>query len=160
MMNEPVHTIMTTEIISVAPSESLSSVRNTFMNNALHHLPVVDNGKLVGIMTTYDLWKNKIAPEDYATTSVKEIMNTKIAKISPSDKIGTAAEVFLSNKFHALPVVDESQKLLGLVTSFDVLLYQFKREYPKPILFKDLYEKQDGRQRATSNNTEYRYAMR
>ena len=141
---------MTTDIISVAPSESLSSVRNTFMNNALHHLPVVDNGNLIGIMTTYDLWKNKIAPEDYATTTVKEIMNTKIAKIGPTDKIGTAAEVFLANKFHALPVVDESQKLLGLITSFDVLLYQFKREYPKPILFKDLYEKQDGRQRATS----------
>ena len=150
MMNEPVYTIMTTDIISVAPGESLSSVRNTFMNNALHHLPVVDNGKLIGIMTTYDLWKNKIAPEDYATTTVKEIMNTKIAKIGPTDKIGTAAEVFLANKFHALPVVDESPKLLGLITSFDVLLYQFKREYPKPILFKDLYEKQDGRQRATS----------
>lgn len=150
MLNEPVHTIMTTNVITTQPDELLSAVRNTFMNNALHHLPVVENGKLIGIMTTYDLWKNKIAPEHYATTTVREIMNTKIAKISPGDKIGTAAEVFLANKFHALPVVDHTQKLLGLITSFDVLLYQFKREYPKPILFKDLYEKQAGRQRATS----------
>ena len=120
------------------------------MNNALHHLPVIENEKIVGIMTTYDLWKNEIAPENYSSIRVKQIMNTNIAKISANDKIGTAAEIFLSNKFHALPVVDESQKLLGLVTTFDVLLYEFKREYPKPILFKELYEKQGRRQRSTS----------
>jgi len=150
MLNEPVYTIMTIDVVTVSPNDSLSSVRETFMNNSLHHLPVVEDEKIVGIMTTYDLWKNEIAPQDYSTTKVRQIMNTNIAKISANDKIGTAAEIFLSNKFHALPVVDESQKLLGLVTTFDVLLYEFKREYPKPILFKDLYEKQDGRQRAAT----------
>ncbi len=152
MMNEPVYTIMTTNLITVSPEDSLSTARETFMTNSLHHLPVLDGEKIVGIMTTYDLWKNEIAPENYPTAQVKEIMNTKIAKISPNDKIGTAAEVFLSNKFHALPVVDDTNKLLGIVTTFDVLLYEFKREYPKPILFKDLYEKQghEGAQRAAS----------
>lgn len=150
MLNEPVYTIMTREMITVKPDDYLDSVRQTFMDNALHHLPVVENDKLVGILTTYDLWKNEIAPVNYSSTKVNEIMSTKIAKISPNDKIGTAAELFLSNKFHALPVVDDSQRLLGLVTSFDVLLYEYKREYPKPILFKDLYEKQEGRQRRSA----------
>ena len=150
MLNEPVYTIMTTNVVTVDTNDLLSKVRETFMNNALHHLPVIENEKIVGIMTTYDLWKNEIAPENYSSIRVKQIMNTNIAKISANDKIGTAAEIFLSNKFHALPVVDESQKLLGLVTTFDVLLYEFKREYPKPILFKELYAKQGGRQRSTS----------
>ena len=149
MLNEPVHTIMTRHLITASPDEYLDSVRQTFMTNSLHHLPVVENGKLVGILTTYDLWKNEIAPEDYPTSRAKQIMNTKVAKISPNDKIGTAAEVFLANKFHALPVVDSEDRLMGIVTSFDVMLYQFKREYPKPILFKHLYENQGSGQRAT-----------
>lgn len=152
MLNEPVHTIMTRELVTVGPEDSLSTVRSTFMNNSLHHLPVMQGKKLVGIMTTYDLWKNEIAPENYASTKAEEIMNTNIAKICPNDKIGTAAQVFLTNKFHALPVVDDDNNLLGIVTSFDVLLYQYKREYPKPILFKHLYEDKncESRQRATS----------
>jgi len=149
MMNEPVHTIMTKNLITVRPSDTLSEVRKTFMTNSLHHLPVVENNQLVGIMTTYDLWKNEIAPENYTTATVSQIMNTNIAKISPEDKIGTAAEIFLSNKFHALPVVNEENTLLGIVTTFDVLLYEFKREYPKPILFGHLYDKDQKAHKAT-----------
>ena len=148
MLNEPVHTIMTRNLVTVTPEDSLDTVRQTFMTNSLHHLPVIEGGKIVGILTTYDLWKNEIAPEDYPTAKVKQIMSTKIAKICPNDKIGTAAEVFLSNKFHALPVVDDDDRLMGIVTTFDVLLYQFRREYPKPILFKHLYENQGSGQRA------------
>jgi CBS domain-containing protein len=111
------------------------------MNHKIHHLPVVVNSKLMGIITTYDMWKNKVAPSEYETTSVSEVMATQIAKIRPSDKIGTAAELFLDNRFHALPVVDENNHLRGIVTSFDVLLYEFKKEYPNPILYKHLFEK-------------------
>ena len=41
---------------------------------------------------------------------------------------------------NALPVVDDSGLLLGIVTSFDILLYEFKKEYPKPILFQHLFD--------------------
>jgi len=101
----------------------------------------MENGQLVGIVTTYDMWKNEIAPSDYASTEVSEVMTTSLAKVRPHDKVGTAAELFLDNRFHALPVVNEYNHLVGIVTSFDVLLYQFKREYPNPILYKNLFEK-------------------
>ena len=140
-MNESVQSIMTTDLITVSPHTSLSKVRQIFMNHKIHHLPVVVNSKLMGIITTYDMWKNKVAPSEYETTSVSEVMATQIAKIRPSDKIGTAAELFLDNRFHALPVVDENNHLRGIVTSFDVLLYEFKKEYPNPILYKHLFEK-------------------
>lgn len=55
-------------------------------------------------------------------------MTTGVVRISPIDKIGTAAELFLDNRFHALPVVAEENRLLGIFTSFNILLYEFKKE--------------------------------
>lgn len=141
MMNEAVNTIMSTQLITVRPTDSLRHVRQIFMQHAIHHLPVVSSGKLVGILTTYDLWKNEIAPEDYNQVMAMEVMTKKMAKISTNDKIGTAAEIFLDNRFHALPVVDEENHLLGIVTSHDVLQYEYLKAYPRPILFRNLAER-------------------
>ena len=139
-MNEAVNTIMTKRLITVKPTDNLLQVRQIFMNHSIHHLPVVSGGKLVGILTTYDLWKNEIAPADYSKALVMEVMTSKVAKISPEDKIGTAAEIFLDNRFHALPVVDESNYLKGIVTSHDVLKYEYLKAYPRPILFRELFD--------------------
>ena len=112
-MNEAVSGIMSTNLISVNPTTDLFSVRQIFMNNRIHHLPVTDEvGKLIGLLTTYDLWKNEIAPDDYHKVLALEVMTTRLAKISSTDKIGTVAEIFLDNRFHALPVVDDNNMLL------------------------------------------------
>ena len=139
-MNESAHTIMSSNLITVTPDQNLTTVRNIFLTNRIHHLPVIVGNKLVGLVTTYDLWKRSFAPSEYDNILVKNVMSTDLAKISPDDKIGSAAEIFLDNRFHALPVVDDENNLLGMVTSFDVLLYEFKKEYPNPILFKHLFE--------------------
>ncbi len=141
MMNEAVKSIMTTDLITAKPTTKLDKIREIFMNHKIHHIPIMESGRIVGLVTTYDLWKNKIAPVDYASTPVADVMTTQIAKIRPTDKVGTAAELFLDNRFHALPVVNENDNLLGIVTSFDILLYEFKKAYPNPILYKNLYEK-------------------
>lgn len=139
MMNEFVHTIMIKELITLSPKNTLSDVRRIFLNKRIHHLPVIDEGKLVGLITTYDLWKTDISITEYDNIFVSQVMTTKLLKISPDDKIGTAAELFLDNRFHALPVVQDGI-LVGLVTSFDILRYEFKKEYPQPILFKEVLE--------------------
>ena len=139
MMNEPVQSIMTTNPITVSPNYSLYAVRQLFMTNRIHHIPVVDSeNHLIGLLTTYDLWKNEIAPDDYHRVKVHDVMTTRLAKISANDKVGTAAEIFLDNRFHALPVIDDNNRLLGIITSHDVLKYEFLKAYPKPILFRDI----------------------
>lgn len=139
MMNEKVTTIMTPSPVTVGPSASLDEVKNIFMARRIHHLPVVRRGELIGLVTTYDLWQQDENFKDYGTITVQEVMTTRLAKISPSDKVGTAAELFLNKNIHALPVVDEDGQLLGIVTSFDILRYSFRKEYPRPILFADVY---------------------
>lgn len=130
MMNEPVSTIMTSDLITLGPNDSLDKVRQLFKEKRIHHLPVVDdNQHLVGLVTTYDLFKMGKAADEYADIKVSEIMTTKLAKLEPTAKVGTAAEIFLENLFHALPIVD-NEKLIGIVTTFDILRYEFRKEYP------------------------------
>lgn len=137
MMNEAIHTIMTKNPISLSPKHTIADVESLFKHHRIHHLPVVEDGKLIGLVTTYDLWNhNSSNPQE---TFVTDIMNTRIVKISTHDKIGTAAELFLDNRFHALPVM-EGDKLVGIVTTFDVLKYEFKKEYDNIILYKDVFE--------------------
>src|SRR6187455_1927685 len=129
MMNEPLSSIMTRNVITVGPDDKLTLARDIFMKNKVHHLPVVHGTKLLGILTTYDLFKFVRREGDYETTSVKEVMTKHVATLEPEDKIGSAAELFLENRFHAVPIVKEGE-LKGIVTSFDVIKYEFHKEYP------------------------------
>jgi CBS domain-containing protein len=129
MMNEPLSSIMTFNVITVGPDDKLSSARDVFMKNRVHHLPVVIGKKLVGILTTYDLFKFVQKNGDYESTLIKDVMTTHIATLEPEDKVGSAAELFLENLFHAVPIVKDNE-LIGIVTSFDVIKYEFHKEYP------------------------------
>ncbi|MBK6860556.1 MAG: CBS domain-containing protein [Saprospiraceae bacterium] len=131
MMNETVQEIMVRDVICVNPTDTLQKVKELLINNRIHHVPVVENDmKLVGIVTTYDLFKLAVDHKDYPTTKVGNVMTKILATIESTDKVGTAAEVFMEHLFHALPVVDNG-RLVGIVTSFDVLRYEYNKEYPK-----------------------------
>ncbi len=133
MMNEPLSTIMTRNVITAGPDDKLSVAREIFMKNRVHHLPIVHGTKLIGIVTTYDLFKFSQKNGDYEKTPIKEVMTTHMATLEPEDKVGTAAEIFLENLFHAVPIVKNGD-LKGIVTSFDVIKYEFHKEYPTQVI--------------------------
>ena len=130
MMNEPLSSIMTREVITADQEDSVAMARHIFLKNKVHHLPIVDGSTLVGILTTYDLFKlNGAAGKNYDEVRIGDVMTTHLATLEPEDKIGSAAELFLENRFHAVPIVKDGD-LKGIVTSFDVIKYEFKKEYP------------------------------
>lgn len=136
-MQKPVSTIMTTKLVTVSPSDSLTVVKEIFEKNSFHHIPVVRYKELVGIISKSDfllirhspLEKEPIGDDVFSNHRVEEIMTTRIVKIEPEDQIGTAAEVLLSNLFHAVPVVKDGE-LVGLVTTFDIINYAIHEAYP------------------------------
>ena len=130
MMNEPLSSIMTRDVITAQQNDSLAVARNIFLRNKVHHLPIVNGSRLVGILTTYDLFKINGAQKgrDFEDITINEVMTKHVATLEPSDKIGSAAELFLENLFHAVPIVEEGE-LKGIVTSFDVIKYEFLKEY-------------------------------
>ena len=134
-MNEPVSKIMTTNLITASPDVTLDKIRDVFKSRKIHHLPITKNGHIVGLITTSDLlWLNRPF-EEYSQIIAKDVMTTKIGKLAPTDKIGAAADVFLRNWFHAIPIVDENNLLVGLVTTFDVLKYNYQKSYPNDEIF-------------------------
>lgn len=129
MMNEPLSSIMTRQVITAGPDDKLSVARDIFRKNRVHHLPIVHGTKLIGILTTYDIFKMIDSKEDYDKILIKDVMTTHVATLEPEDKVGSAAELFLENLFHAVPIVKDGE-LKGIVTSFDVIKYEFHKEYP------------------------------
>lgn len=128
MMNEPLSSIMTKELVTLGPKDTLAQADTLLRSKRIHHLPIVEGNRLVGLLTTYDLYKDEHAKSDYPDILIEKVMTTKLATLEPSDKIGTAAEIFLAHLFHAVPIV-ENDALVGIVTTHDVLKYCFKKEY-------------------------------
>lgn len=130
MMNEPLSTIMTRDLITLSKNDTLAKANELLKTKRIHHLPVVENGILIGLITTYDLFKLRYDKEQYDTVKIEEVMTRKLATLEPNDKIGTAAEIFMAHLFHAVPIV-EGNKLMGIVTTHDLLKYCFRKEYER-----------------------------
>ncbi len=130
MMNELVQSHMTTDVITLGPDNTLGEAREILLNRRIHHLPIVVGRKLVGIVTSWDLFKLGKSAEEYSNTKIKEIMTTKVATLEYDQHLGAAAEVLTQHLFHAVPIVNEHHELLGIVTSTDIVRYEHSKEYP------------------------------
>ncbi len=121
-----VEEIMTKNVIVVEPTTGLAELERILKANKIHHLMVVDNGTLTGVISKNDLL------EFYRTKSAgakdpqaQELMVANPMTVEPDDTIGLVADVILANKFHSLPVVDDGE-LLGIVTNHDLIKYAFQ----------------------------------
>jgi len=136
MLNQEVRKIMTKNPVVVSPTNTVWELSQMMIKNNVQQVPVVENGQLVGMITTHDLWKQTRASRENDTVKVGELMNKNIIKIQPKDKVGTAAELFMDKRFKTLPVVNLRNELKGVVTAFDVIKHTMNREYKTPILYK------------------------
>jgi CBS domain-containing protein len=140
MLNEEVRKIMTKDPPVAHPDDVVRDVANKMVEMQVQQLPVVHEGKLVGMVTAYDLWRQSRVTVDYENKLVREVMTTKVIKITPKDKVGTAAELFMDQRFKTLPVVNLDNELKGVITAFDVIRHTLTREYPHPILYSEVFE--------------------
>lgn len=129
-MNNEVSTIMTTKLVTLSPENTVSDARDIFQKNHFHHIPVCSNGVLKGVVSTFDLLMYGSMGGSDGQIPLRDIMTQKLAVLNPTDKIGAASIVLLQNHFHSIPVVDDDRKLLGILTTFDLLKYQYQKEYP------------------------------
>lgn len=131
MMNEPIRTVMTTDVITLRPDSTLGEARELLLGKHIHHLPVVDGKKLVGMITSWDIFKLGESADQYRDTKVSEVMTRKIAVLDADQHLGAVAEVLERHLFHAVPIVNDDQELIGITTSTDLIRYAFKKEYPE-----------------------------
>ena len=139
MMNLAVQTIMNPSPEVTHPTRNLRDLSHEMLASGVQQLPVVDDGRLVGILTTYDMWKQYENKTTVEGLTVGDVMNTKIVKIELNDKIGTAAELFADGRFKTIPVVDTSGELKGTITAFDIIKKVYNKEYNTAILYEEKF---------------------
>jgi CBS domain-containing membrane protein len=125
--------IMTRDPITLQEEEDLWSLQEEMRNLALHHVPVLDGQRLVGIVSQNDLLRfttnalhrdsvhTSIDKHDKRSTFVASIMSTAVLTIAPEVPITEAARILVGTHYTCLPVVDAAGNLLGVVTEKDVL---------------------------------------
>jgi len=136
-----VNRIMTREVLHISSTDTMDRVSEIFKMNDVHHLPVIDDGEVVGIVSTTDLNKVthhftlfKVSNADSVNTSVlrsllvREVMTKPVATIGVATKLTTVAAIFRENLFHALPVVGANRELVGIVTPFDLVNYAYNTD--------------------------------
>ena len=121
--------VMTRDPLTVSPAETIGQAEEIMTDNRFRQLPVVQDGDLVGIVTDRDvrsflsgsLLTNPEAREKALNTKVREIMTTEPLTLSPEDDLQEAVELFIEEKIGGMPVVDETEGLVGIVTYVDLL---------------------------------------
>jgi acetoin utilization protein AcuB len=121
--------VMSEDPLTVSPSDTIGKADELMFENRYRQLPVVKNKELIGIVTDRDirsflsdsLLYSPEARETALNTNVEEIMTREPVTLAPDDALEAAVELLLTEKFGGIPVVDEVEGLVGIVTYVDLL---------------------------------------
>jgi len=141
--------LMSKKLFTVGPEDMLDKVFYLFNFEAIRHLPVVEKGKVVGVISDRDMKKvmgsrKKIVTEKVDGTQftvharrVRTIMDRGVTTIGPDDQAADAAAIMAKRKIGCLPVV-KKDKLVGMITSTDILRAYVKLAHEVDKMFKNL----------------------
>lgn len=131
--NEAVKTIMTREVVTVQLGEAPSKVRAVLQNGRFHHLPVLDGERLVGIVSSVDFMKASLSVWGTDERTIDALLDSQLRlanlmraeprTIRETATVRDAAQALSHGEYHSLPVVDVDGKLVGIVTSTDLIRY-------------------------------------
>jgi len=132
---------MTTEVITIKRTAAISDAHQIMKEKQIRRLPVVDNGKVVGLITIGDV--REASPSDATTLSIWElnylwaqltverVMTRNVLGVTPETPILDAAEIMLEHKVSGLPVIGEDGKLAGIITESDIFRMLVRTRTPK-----------------------------
>ncbi len=133
---EPVRNIMTKNVHYVKIGDGLKRALNLVRKHHVRHLPVVENGHIVGIISSTDLnrltFSNLFDYQDEADDAILEmltiqhVMSGKPRVVEAECSIKDVAQIFASESFHSLPVIHDD-KLVGIVTTTDIIRYMLQQ---------------------------------
>jgi len=118
--------LMTTDVIRVSPDTRIKEAARLMFRHRVSGLPVVDaDGRLAGIITEADFLRMEVArneaDEPQPVETVGEVMSTGVVTIAPDAQITDAAKAMVVQDIKRLPVVDDDNKMLGIISRLDVV---------------------------------------
>ena len=133
----PISKIMTSNVVTLNRRDSLNTAEMLFKTHKIRHIPVVDKDILLGMLSYSDLLRISFADavyEDEETVdtvvynmfTIEQVMEKKLVSVSSKTTIKEVASILSKKDFHALPIT-ENEKLVGIVTTTDLLNYLLKQ---------------------------------
>ncbi|MEG1610424.1 MAG: CBS domain-containing protein [Bilophila sp.] len=124
--------LMTTKVFTLQRTDTLRDVRTLMQLARVRHIPVTtDGGIFVGLLTHRDLLGYAVShlaeieqeeqAEIESSIIVEDIMRMDVLTTAPDILLREAAEVLYRNKYGCLPVLDDTRKLVGIITEADFL---------------------------------------
>ncbi len=138
---DPVNRLMSTSVLTVDINEPAGEVLRLLAEYPVHHLPVLDRQKVVGMLSTADLMKVELflpkgskSPIEYLNQRMKvgAMLRRPLLAIPPHQSVESAAQLMAKHGVHALPVVDPQDQLLGLVTTTDIIYAALRSAHAEP----------------------------
>lgn len=127
-----VREIMMGSPVTLRPEDTLDLANDIISLGRIRHIPVLEDGRLIGILTERDLMggaapaifgmKQKSTSALLKTYQIKDFMKKKVITVGPDASIKDAARLMIRKKIGCLPVLSEGS-LVGLVTTTDILRY-------------------------------------
>ncbi len=125
-----VRDVMTAPVVSISPKTALLDAALLLRGSATRHLPVVEGGRLVGLLTDRDLQRcapSRLIPitedaynEVFAKTLVERVMTRDPQTVSSATPLKEAVSQMQQTKYGCLPVVDD-EMLVGILTRGDLI---------------------------------------
>jgi CBS domain-containing protein len=128
--DEPLSRIMTEAVVVIDTSQKVSEALDCFFQYPIHHLPVLRGGKLAGMLSSADLMRlEHFVPRSVADRaaylderfSIEQLMRSPAKSLKPGNSLADAANLLIDAGVHALPVVDEADHVLGIVSTSDII---------------------------------------
>jgi len=117
---------MTRKVMTTGPETSIKEAARTLADNHIGSLVVVKKKKPIGILTERDILhvlaesrddgKDKIGSKE-----VGDVMTNYVISVAPSSTVQKAVKLMTENKIKKLPVIDNKDKLVGIITASDVI---------------------------------------
>jgi acetoin utilization protein AcuB len=127
--------VMTANPLTLGPHDTIREAEEILNEHNIRQLPVVEGMDLVGIITDRDIrsflsGRLFAKPEDRETamnTEVATVMTSKPISLSPDDDLRDAVDLLINEKIGGIPVVDEEERLVGIITYVDTLRHFLDR---------------------------------
>jgi CBS-domain-containing membrane protein len=148
MFKQSARDIMTKKVITAARDTSIGELSRTLIQNNISGVPVVDSGGiLIGMVTDGDIITEDLEPifpiyfdpliisyaymdnfekfeksmKEYLATPVEEIMVKRVKTVKQDTPVSEIARIMVKDRINRMPVVDESNKVIGIIARADIL---------------------------------------
>lgn len=134
IMDSEIKEYMSINMITADPKQKISQAISTMKDNQISRLPIIENNKLVGLITIHDIVSNSFFPKKRQNLGyimnekrsildlpIKNLMVSRVITDFESAKVDAIVDKFIENRINSVVIIDNSHKLKGIVTRKDLL---------------------------------------